>query len=230
MSGPNNNNPNPTFSQGLTGGLSLSAPSTIAVPGNFDPITLQQSIINHVRAQQAAPSIDTGADYSAVVMGWAEALGELQNPLNSSFYTNDQALFGLVGQGGGGSGAVSTPTLLFNIVGVVSVGSWVYQNGSDAVSIVDSSTVSTGPALGVVVELPTATTARVQNVGSFIYDSANPSGFGFLPMTPDTVYYARVGGEITDSPTPPAGGFIQEIGYSKTSYELVLNIQEPIFV
>lgn len=216
------------LSQGTSGSTSLSGSLSLSVPpDNFDPLALQQSIIAHVRARQNVPIRETGANYSEVIMGWAEAIGAVQNPINSTFSANDTALFNALGNQGSG-GSTSVPALLFDISGAVSVGTFVYQNGDNAASPSDSSLASAGPVLGVAIELPTATTVRVQNVGSYVFDSA--STLPFLPMIPDTVYYADVAGGITSAPNPTSGGYIQEVGYAKTQYELVLNIQEVTLV
>jgi len=227
MAGNNNNSNNTGFSQGTTSGFS-SFNGTLAStpPDNFDPLTLQQAILLFVRARQNVPILDTGANYSEVIMGWAEAIGAVQNPINSTFSTNDTALFNAVGGQGGGS--TSVPSLLFDISGAVSVGTFVYQNGSNAASPADSSFAASGPVLGVAIELPTTTTVKVQNVGSYTFDTS--STLPFLPLTPDTVYYAGAAGAITANPSPPSGGYVQEIGYAKTPYELVLNLQEITLV
>jgi len=225
-----NTKPNTQNSQNVqTLSTTVELGSTQAVAeGNFDPLTLQQAIIANVRARQDVPILETGANYSEVVLAWSEAFGTVQNAVNSELYANTDALANIISDlGGAGSGSVSAPTLLFDIIGPVVVGSLVYQNGNNAVSLVDSTSAALGPAIGIVVELPTASTARVQDVGSVIYVAGS---FPFLPLVPDSTYYVGTGGEITLAPNPSPGGYIQEIGYSKTDLELVLNIQELTLV
>jgi hypothetical protein len=96
------------------------------------------------------------------------------------------------------------------------------------VDLADFSAVATGPAVGVVVANPTQTTVLVQNLGSFLYTQA--MGYGFIPLTPDTVYYIGSSGNLTTSPSAPPGGYQQEIGYAKNTLQLVLNIQDPTLV
>lgn len=191
----------------------------------IDPLTLAQAIKNFLRQRQNVSAINNGgsADYGTVVDAWAEALTSVQNPSYDYIEQNIQTLYSLI-QGG----PSSIPTLLFNSASPLTAGQWVYQVSSDTVDAVDFSSLSFGPAIGVVVSSPTVSTVSVQNIGSFLYNIG--MGFPFLPLTPDSLYYVGAGGEITSSPSPLPGGFVQEIGYAKTQFELVLNIQEPTTV
>lgn len=192
----------------------------------IDPATLAQAIKTFVTQRQNVPALSNGGsvDYNAVVDGWAEALTTVSNPTVEYFDNNQASLYSLVGQ----QQQSSVPTLLFNTVSPLSIGQWVYQVSSDTVDAANFNNIANGPSIGIVVATPTASTVSVQNVGSFLYN-AN-MGFPYLPLTPDTTYYISSGGEITASPNPGAGGFVQEIGYAKTSFEFVLNVQEPILV
>lgn len=191
----------------------------------FDPETLVQAIKTFVPANQNRTALSNlnRPDYCDVIRGWAEAIASVQNPSNAYFDNNDDTLFSLIQ----GQGQASTPSLLFNVQGSISVGQWAVQVSDDTIAIADASTFADGPVVGVVIELPSQGIARIQNTGSYTY-SANDT-FAFLPMTPDATYYASeaVNGEITLSPNPPSGGFIQEVGYAKTAFQFIIAIQEP---
>lgn len=192
----------------------------------IDSATLAQAIKTFVTARQNVNALANGAslNYDEVVRGWADALTAVTNPSLGYFESNDQTLFNLIGQQ---SGPSSTPTLLFNTLGPVAVGQWVYQVSNDTVSLADFGVAALGPVVGVVTSIPTATTARVQTIGSFVYTVSLP----FLPLIPDTLYYAGASGSIISlSPNPPAGGYVQEIGFAKSPTELVLNLQERTLV
>lgn len=197
----------------------------------FDPSTLAQAITTYVasRASSKTAVSQLGrANYLDIVQGWADALAAVQNPSFAHLDTNDKTLFTLVGQGGG---QATTPTLLFNVQGSLSVGEWVVQVSDDTVAIADASTLADGPVVGVVTELlSSGAIARIQNSGSYVYSAQD--SYSFLPMTPDATYYASAAtaGEITDSPAPPSGGFLQELGYAKTQYQFVIALQEPTAV
>lgn len=196
----------------------------------FDPETLAQAIKTFVLARnnnRTAVSQLSRPDYFDVVRGWAEALGFLQNPSFAYLDNNDQTLFNLIGQGGG---QTQTPSLLFNIQGALSVGQWAVQVSDDTVAAADATTFANGPVVGVVIDVPSTGIARIQNTGSYTYPAT--AGFSFLPMTADEVYYASpvAVGDITLTPTPPSGGFMQEVGYAKTPYQFIIAIQEPVEV
>lgn len=195
----------------------------------FEPTALAQAIRTFVasRANSQTASSQLGrANYLPVVQGWADAIAATQNPANAYFEANDQTLFTLVGQQGSGSAVV--PTLLFNVQGSLAVGEWAVQVSDDTIAIADASSFANGPAVGVVTELLSqGTIARVQNSGSHLYSQGDT--YSFLPMVADATYYISEAtpGELTTTPNPSAGGFIQEVGYAKTAYQFVVALQEP---
>ncbi len=190
-----------------------------------DPETLLQALKTYITARQNVKALANGssANYLEVMRGWAEAITATQNPSNAWFQENLDTLYSLLQQ----SGAGAPGTLLFNAASPLFIGQWVYQVSSDTVDLADSSSISTGPAIGVVVSNPTQSTVAVQNIGSFLY---TPQQFPFLPFTPDTTYYVGSLGLITDNPNPQSGGYLQEIGYAKNTLQFVLNIQEPTLI
>lgn len=187
----------------------------------IDPETLYQAIRTFVTARMNS-SPNGGTNYLSVVQGWADALAATQNPSNSFFNQNEQELFDLVAQVGGGE------DLTFNTSAPISIGQFVYQLSNDTVALADNSSLSSGPAIGVVSAVVSPTSVRVKNVGYLNYN-AN-MGFSFFPLTPDTIYYAGASGEITATPSAPSGGFNQVVGYAKTTTQFVLGIQAPIAV
>lgn len=194
----------------------------------IDPETLAQAIKTGIINRQNVSALDNvgGSDSFAVVQGIADGLTLAVNPSFANQKTNDDQLFQLAAQ----DPQVVVPTLLFKISGALIVGDWVYQISDDTVARVDASALASGPAIGVVTELPSQGFARIQNTGGYAYDAQGSQSF--LPMTPDSLYYvsATVAGELELSPNPPQGGFLQEVGYAKTAYQLVVQIQEPIQV
>jgi len=190
--------------------------------------TLTQAIKTFVTARQNVSALANGAslNYDEVVRGWADAIAAIHNPSLAYFDAQEQLLFSLVGNQNQQQSGI--PTLLFNTLGPVAIGQWVYQVSTDTVSVADFSSISTGPAVGVVSSLPTPTTARVQTVANFVYGVLP---LPFLPLVPDTLYYiGSAGGILSAVPNPPSGGYVQEIGFAKSATELVLNIQEPTVV
>lgn len=190
-----------------------------------DPATLAQAIKTYVAARMNVPALQNGsaANYASVVYGWAEAITSIQNPTNLAFKENDDLLFAITQQSGGnGQG-----TLLFSTQSPLQVGQWVYLASSDTVAAADFNLAAKGPAIGVVTEVPSQDSALVQNIGSFVYPL---QGFGFIPFTPDTVYYIGAAGSLVTTPSAPIGGYVQEVGYSKNTVQLVLNIQDPTLV
>jgi hypothetical protein len=195
----------------------------------FDAETLAQAIKTSIinRMNVSALTSLSRPDTFEIIRGIADGLVVAQNPSISSLKATDDALLAIVSQQQGGSQVV--PTLLFSVQGVIAVGQWAVQVSDDTIAISDASSFASGPVIGVVTDLPTQGFARVQNSGSFLYTQGSAA---FLPMTPDSIYYASatVPGELSLSPNPPSGGFVQEIGYAKTDLQLVLNIQEPFQV
>lgn len=192
----------------------------------IDPETLAQAVKNHVAARQNVNALANGgsANYGEVIRGWAEALAGVTNPSLAYFEANDQVLFNQNQNQNPQSGVV---TYLFNTVGPVEIGEWVYQVSSDTISVADAAVAAYGPAIGVVTQKPTGSTARVQTVGNFLY---NNLPLNFLPLIPDSIYYIGAAGAIVSVPVPSSGGYVQEIGFSKSVNELVLNIQERTLV
>lgn len=193
----------------------------------INPETLAQAIKTYVAARQNVSALGNGgsANYSEVVRGWAEAITSVTNPSLAQFEANDKFLFNQnQNQNPQNVGVV---TYLFNLIGSAEVGEWVYQVSSDNVSVSESATAAYGPAIGVVTEKPSGSTVRVQTVGNFLYANLP---LNFLPLIPDSIYYIGPAGSIVPVPTPSAGGYVQEIGFSKSTHELVLNIQARILV
>lgn len=189
-----------------------------------DSETLAQAIRTYTIIRQRALVNTGGANYMEVIRGLAEAMTSSINPSLAHFATNDETLLTAV-QGQAGS---STPSLIFSHGGTVEVGQWVYLEAQDFIDLADSSAAALGPSVGVVTELISSATARVQAIGAFTYSQS--SSLPFLPLVPDTTYFIDSSGAITNSPSPTAGGYVQEVGYAKTTHELVLSIQEPILV
>lgn len=192
----------------------------------IDPETLAQAIRTYLASRMNVNALQNGAAPNSieVIRGWADAIAAVQNPSNSYFHQNDQTLFSLIQQLGLGSPG----NLLFTAGVALQPGQFVYQSANDTVALADFSSASLGPAVGVVVGNPSPTTVLVQNLNSFTYSVS--MAFGFLPLTPDTLYYVGSGGGITSSPTAPSGGYNQVVGYAKTTYQLVLNLGEPVLV
>lgn len=188
-----------------------------------DPETLTQSILTSLAARMNVSALQAGAapNYAEVIRGWAEGIAAAQNPSNSYFQQNDDALFSLLQQGVGGDSG----SLLFTAAVPLLVGQWVYQVSADTVGLADFSSPSTGPVVGVVVGIPSESTVLVQNLGSYLYTAQQ--SFQFLPLVPDTIYYLGSSGSITSVASPPPGGFLQKVGYAKNTLQFVLNIQDP---
>lgn len=192
----------------------------------INPETLAQAIKTRVAATQNVNALSNGAsaNYSEVIRGWAEALTSVANPSLAYFENNDQVLFLQTQNQNPQPGVL---TYLFNTLGSVSVGQWVYQVSADTVAVSDCTSTAYGPAVGVITQIVSGSTARVQTVGNFLYDNLY---LPFLPLIPDSSYYIGAAGAIVAVPAPYSGGYIQEIGFAKSATELVLNIQEHTLV
>lgn len=194
-----------------------------------DPETLAQAIKTAIINRQNVSALSAlGRPNSLeVIRGIADGITAASNPSYQSLKETDDSLLSLITSQGQGDPV--TATLLFQVQGVLTVGQWAVQVGDDLVAVADASTFANGPVVGVVTELPSQGFARVQNTGSFLYTLGQ---LAFLPMAPDSIYYlsSSVPGDLDLSPDPPAGGFVQEVGYAKTDLQFVLNIQEPIQV
>lgn len=192
---------------------------------NVDPATLAQLIRTYVRSRQNVSAVSTGssADYGQVVNGWADAIAAGFNPSLSSFKNTDDALIAAISQLQQQQQS-GIPTLLFFSSGPMAVGNVVYQVSSDTVALADNSSITTGPAVGIVTSIPGPGQARVQNISQYTFNLNLP--YPFLPLVPDTTYYVGISGNITATPTPGPGGYLQEIGYAKTTSEFVLHIEE----
>lgn len=191
-----------------------------------DPDTLAEAIKSNLRSQMNVPAIQNGGvDSNRVVRAWADAMTAGQNPSNAYFNSQINALYGQ--QGGQQPGAGSS-TMLFNVSGTVNVGEWVYLSSSNTVALASNTSLATGPVIGVVASMTSLTTALVQYFGPFMYTDS--LGLGFIPMTPDTIYYIGSAGDLTDNPTPPPGGYVQELGYAKNAYEFVISLKGPVQV
>lgn len=192
-----------------------------------DPETLAQAIKTSIRTRMnvSALAVLGRPDSFEIIRGVADGLAAAQNPSFKSLKATDDTLLALSSQGLVQAAPVIA-TLLFQVEGVLTVGQWAVQVSDDLIAVADASTFANGPVVGVVTELPSQGFARVQNTGSFLYTLGQSS---FLPMTPDSIYYVSetVAGDLTLSPDPDQGGFVQEVGYAKTDFQLVLNIQEP---
>tara|TARA_R100001079_G_C4451412_1_gene153914 strand:- start:7183 stop:7785 length:603 start_codon:yes stop_codon:yes gene_type:complete len=192
----------------------------------LDPETLAQAIKTHIadrNKSRSASGLAGRPDYYDVVKGFADAIAQTANPSLQHFDNNDNTLFNSQGSGGGQGNS----SLTFSSQGTISIGQWVVQTSSNVVSLSDASTFADGPSVGVVTGVPSQGSVTVQNSGTYTYSAQDP--YSFLPLTPDSVYWiSSSSGEITLSPNPPSGGFVQEVGYAKTAYQLVISIQEPI--
>lgn len=204
----------------------------------------QTEIIEEILAQQMSDNVSQNQDVIAITRlsrpssndlysGIASAISSQTTQPLSYLESTDQGLQDQIdninNQQGGGQTPTPTPGgLTFSISGPVTVGYWVFQSSDNTVSLSDSSTAASGPILGVVTDVAGGI-ATVLDIGLYTYAATDTHPF--LPLIPDQKYYAHtVAGSITLSPNPPSGGFVQEIGYAKTSLEFVVSVQEPILV
>lgn len=110
---------------------------------------------------------------------------------------------------------------LWNCPAGVSVLDAVYQTGSDSVDQAKADVVATMPAVGIVLSKPSATTCIISRSGIV------PS---FVGLSVDNYYYVSptTAGAITTTPPNTSGHVVQQVGYSKTSTDLVVELGRPL--
>jgi hypothetical protein len=181
-----------------------------------DPADLTQSIKTYTSSRQDINCLANGATANSINLfrGVSDAITTTQNTSNSYFESSLQS-------------EVSTNSILFFTSTTLLVGQWVYQVSPDIVALASSASSATGPAIGVVMSLPTPSTVLVQIYGSFQY---TPAQYQYIPMTADVSYYLGQNGMITSAPNPGAGGFIQKVGYSKNTEQFIVDIGDVTLV
>lgn len=103
----------------------------------------------------------------------------------------------------------------------VAVGELVYVTGSFAADEADNSSISTGPAVGLVTSKPTTTTATVAFAGEVNVLSGLTAGSDYFMGTAGSVILAGA------LPTA-SGSVVQKLGVAVTTTILLLNIQLPV--
>lgn len=97
----------------------------------------------------------------------------------------------------------------------------VYASGSLAAAVADNASLATAPAIGLVLDKPTTTTATILFAGKI-------STFSGLTVGAD--YFIGTSGSIITAGSLPtaSGSVIQKIGVAVSSTTLLLNIQLPV--
>lgn len=108
--------------------------------------------------------------------------------------------------------------LLFNCDTSLQIGNVVAQNGDFAV--LANATDQYSPAIGMVVEKPSETTA-------FVITSGEVSIFGLTSGL--TYFLSETAGNLTSVPPATSGSFIQSLGFAKTSSVFVVKISNTLF-
>lgn len=92
---------------------------------------------------------------------------------------------------------------VFTVPIAVAVGDVVYSTGANSADVADDSTIARLPALGVVLEKPTPTTATVFYRGEVNVLSG---------LTPGATYFVGTLGAVTTTPPSAVGRYIQSVG------------------
>jgi hypothetical protein len=162
---------------------------------------------------------------------WVDALGQLR--MKSGDPTSD--LDGVVIGPGGGIVAHGTTHVFDGTDPIpeievletawscpvsVAVRDVVYQTGADSVDKARADATTTMPAVGVVLSKPTGTTCIIARSGKV-------TGYS---LTADTYYYVSpsTAGGITSTPPNAAGNVVQQVGYAKTTTDLVVELGRPL--
>jgi hypothetical protein len=124
--------------------------------------------------------------------------------------------------GGGGGGTASNLQSTYSCAPSIAVNDVVYFSGTDTVALANAISISTAPAIGVVVAKPTSTTATVQWAGP---------ATGFSSLTPDATYFlATTNGQITASPASATGNILQRLGVAEDATTLFLMVDRDFVV
>jgi len=99
----------------------------------------------------------------------------------------------------------------------------VYQDASDNVAQADSATVAKMPAVGIVVEKPTATTAKVLLSG--LYTAAAPHG-----LAVGTVWVGNTGALTTTAPEKPGHLVAQRFGTVIDATKILVDIEDHMLL
>jgi hypothetical protein len=96
----------------------------------------------------------------------------------------------------------------------------VYQTGANSVDKALANVIATMPAVGVVRAKPTATTCIIARSGEV-------PGY---TLTADSYYFvsAAAAGAITATPPNTSGSVVQQVGYAKTTSDLVVELSRPL--
>ena len=110
---------------------------------------------------------------------------------------------------------------LWNCPAGVAVLDTVYQTGIDSVDQAKADTTATMPAVGIVISKPIATTCIISRSGIVP---------GFVGLTADTYYYVSdtTAGGITVTPPNTSNHVVQQVGYAKTTTDLVVELGGPL--
>lgn len=122
--------------------------------------------------------------------------------------------------------SVSAPRLapgLFACPSSVTVGDAVYVSGSNAADRANAVAAVTVPAVGIVVDKPTPTSASVVYSGEASV---------FSGLVPGGTYYVSWGnpGKITGAVTGVPGQYKQQVGVAKNSTTLIIEIGEAFLL
>lgn len=126
------------------------------------------------------------------------------------------------GGGGGGSGdKLESLPGEFTVPAPVSVGDLVYSSGVLTLDAAGNASVTTSPAIGIVIAKPLATTATVAFAGKI---------GGLVGMTAGALQFLGTSGSLIEAGSLPtaAGSVIQQVGVALTSTMLLLDLQIPV--
>ena len=109
----------------------------------------------------------------------------------------------------------------FAVLAGVNPNELMYASGSLAATVADNSSLATSPAIGLVLDKPTATTATVLFAGKIA---------AFAGLTIGADYFMGTAGSIITAGSLPtaSGSVIQKIGVAVSATTLLLNIQLPV--
>lgn len=124
--------------------------------------------------------------------------------------------------GGGGSGdKLESLSGEFSIPAPVVVGRLVYSTGALSLGAADNVSVTTSPAIGIIIDKPVATTATIAFAGKI---------GGLSGMTAGALQFLGTAGTLIEAGALPssAGSVIQQVGIAVTSTILLLDLQIPV--
>lgn len=126
------------------------------------------------------------------------------------------------GGGGGGNGDSLVDPTVYSCPPTVALYDAVYLSGANAVDLADGDNPITFPCMGIVVEKPTATTAKVAYAGKVA---------GFAGLVPgDTYFIDTTPGQITNTAPSNPGDVVQKIGWARNATTLVLQLDRDYTV